>query len=70
VVSPVSSARSIGSVTLSADRSAEAPSPSTNFPTLRIFMASRRPTFICASSNGESAPGRAPAARHRTASVP
>jgi hypothetical protein len=33
-------------------------------------MASRRPTFICASSNGESAPGRAPAARQRTASVP
>src|SRR5215203_2606301 len=47
-----------------------APSPSTNLPTLRILMASRRPTFICVSSNGESAPGRAPAARHRTASVP
>src|SRR4029453_13749718 len=39
-----------------------APSPSTNLPTLRIFIASRRPTFICASSNGESAPGRAPGA--------
>ena len=33
-------------------------------------MASRRPTFIWLSSNGESMPGRAIAARQRTASVP
>jgi hypothetical protein len=37
---------------------------------LRTFIASRRPTFIWLSSNGESRPGRASAARHRTASVP
>ena len=33
-------------------------------------MASRRPTFICDWSNGESMPGRAMAARQRTASEP
>ena len=33
-------------------RSAAAPSPSTNLPTLRSFIASRRPTFICVSSKG------------------
>ena len=33
-------------------------------------MARRRPTFICVSSNGESIPGRAMAARQRTASEP
>src|SRR3954453_22330610 len=44
--------------------------PSTNFETLRTFIASRRPTFIWDSSNGESRPGRAIAARQRTASEP
>ena len=34
------------------------------------FIASRRPTFIWVSSNGESAPGRPMAARQRTASAP
>ena len=34
------------------------------------FIASRRPTFISFSSNGESSPGRALAARQRTASEP
>ena len=33
-------------------------------------MASRRPTFICFSSKGESMPGRAMDARQRTASEP
>ena len=33
-------------------------------------MASRRPTFIWVSSNGESMPGRTAAARQRTASAP
>jgi hypothetical protein len=37
---------------------------------LRILIASRRPIFICASSNGLSVPGLDPAARHRTASEP
>jgi hypothetical protein len=37
---------------------------------LSTFIASRRPTFICASSNGESTPGRPIAARQRTASAP
>jgi hypothetical protein len=37
---------------------------------LRTFIASRRPTFIWVSSNGESRPGRAIAARQRTASAP
>ena len=43
---------------------------STNLLAFSTFIASRRPTFICASSNGESAPGPAPAARQRTASAP
>ena len=34
------------------------PSTSTNFDAFSTFIASRRPTFICDSSNGESAPGR------------
>jgi hypothetical protein len=41
-----------------------------NFDALSTLMASRRPIFICASSNGLSMPGRAPAARQRTASEP
>ena len=44
--------------------------PSTNLETLRTFIASRRPTFIWVSSKGESSPGRAMAARQRTASAP
>ena len=44
--------------------------PSTNLEALRTFIASRRPTFIWVSSNGESSPGRAIAARQRTASAP
>ena len=42
----------------------------TNLLALSTFIDSRRPTFIWASSKGESAPGRAPAARQRTASAP
>ena len=44
--------------------------PRTNFEALSTFIASRRPTFICDSSKGESSPGRAIAARQRTASAP
>ena len=43
---------------------------STNFDALSTFMARRRPTFIWVSSKGESVPGRAIAARQRTASDP
>src|SRR5699024_5079461 len=43
---------------------------STNVQALSTFIASRRPTFIWDSSNGESSPGRAMAARQRTASEP
>ena len=67
--SVASTARSSGSVTAlrvldgaAADRA--------NFEALRILIASRRPIFIWASSNGLSVPGRAPAARQRTASEP
>ena len=73
----VSSARSSGSVTSDGSSSdASAPSPycsgaaRTNFDAFSTFMDSRRPTFICVSSKGESAPGRASAARQRTASAP
>ena len=41
-----------------------------NFDAFRIFIARRRPTFIWVSSKGESMPGRAMAARQRTASDP
>ena len=44
--------------------------PSTNLLAFSTFIASRRPTFISRSSNGESRPGRALAARQRTASEP
>ncbi len=44
--------------------------PRMNLLAFRIFIASRRPTFIWVSSNGESMPGRAIAARQRTASDP
>ncbi len=44
--------------------------PSTNLDAFSTLIASRRPTFICDSSNGESRPGRAIAARQRTASEP
>ena len=44
--------------------------PSTNFDALSTFIARRRPTFIWVSSKGESLPGRAIAARQRTASAP
>src|SRR3712207_4958077 len=63
-------ARSTGSVIASGSY-VVAPTPDrVNFDALRTFIASRRPTFICVSSNGESRPGRAIAARHRTASAP
>src|SRR3954465_9682557 len=61
--------RSIGAVTGDGS-TVVAPNPRTNFDAFRTLIASRRPTFICDSSNGESSPGRAIAARHRTASEP
>src|SRR6266545_4885747 len=62
-------ARSSASVT-ACGSVADAPMPSTNFDAFRTLIASRRPTFICDASNGESRPGRAIAARQRTASEP
>ncbi len=62
-------ARSTASMTAAGSVST-APSESANFDALSTFIASRRPTFICVSSNGESTPGRAIAARQRTASAP
>ena len=65
-----SRAQSTGSLTAKWS-SADAPTPpSTNFEAFSTFIASRRPTFICDSSKGESRPGRAIAARQRTASAP
>ena len=65
-----SSAQSIGAVIVTGLASVAPTLPSTNRETLSTFMASRRPTFIWLSSNGESSPGRAMAARQRTASAP
>src|SRR4051812_637730 len=65
-----SSAQSTGSDTSKA-LSEVAPTPSrTNLDALSTFIASRRPTFIWVSSNGEALPGRTVAARQRTASAP
>src|SRR5581483_2822055 len=47
-----------------------APSPKANLEALRILMASRRPTFICPSSNAVSVPARPLAAQYRTESDP
>ena len=65
-----SSAQSIGSETSNAFSEVAWTPPRTNFEALSTFIARRRPTFIWLSSNGESMPGRAMAARQRTASVP
>ena len=70
VASRLSRAQSIGSETSKALSSMAPTPPRTNFEALSTFMASRRPTFIWVSSNGESRPGRAIAARQRTASAP
>ena len=63
-------ARSTGSVTAAASSRAAPTLDSANFEAFSTFIASRRPTFIWVSSNGESSPGRAVAARQRTASAP
>ena len=65
-----SRAQSTGSVTCDGSRSVAPTPPRTNFEALSTFIASRRPTFIWVSSKGESRPGRAIAARQRTASAP
>ena len=61
-------ARSAASVI--AEGSTGAESLRANRDALSIFIAKRRPTFIWDSSKGESVPGRAMAARQRTASAP
>ena len=65
-----SRAQSIGSLTAKWSSEVAPTLPSTNFEALSTFIASRRPTFIWDSSNGESRPGRPRAARQRTASAP
>jgi hypothetical protein len=68
--SPPSIAQSTGSVTADGCSSAAPTLARVNFDAFSTFIASRRPTFIWVSSNGESSPGRAIAARQRTASAP
>ena len=68
--SRASSASSTGWLTIDVAVSVAPTDPSTNFEALSTFIASRRPTFIWVSSNGESSPGRVIAARQRTASAP
>ena len=62
-------ARSSGSDTGRRNASA-APSPRANRDAFSSFVASRRPTLICAGSKARSVPGRPFAAQYRTASEP